>query len=87
MSSPPSLLLIDVDRRRANLSIGYGLEPFVSESMLDQILEAGRAALSVGAFGQAALAVLEVTTSVLHRKSEEIPETYGLRRKTRTSEW
>lgn len=72
------LLLIDPSGCRANLMIGYGLEPFVSGADLDEIVGTSRELLNGGDFGEAALAVLASAMDRLTQISDAIPETYGL---------
>lgn len=81
-----NLLLIDVEHRRANLSVGYGLEPFVEESDLASILGKAEALLRAEAYGEAVLAILEAATATWHAKSSLIPQTFGLRLKDRSRE-
>lgn len=81
------LLVIDSDSGRSNLSIGYGLEPFVSEAHLQRILQAGEEALGLEAYGEATLAILEEATEVLHEIGDAIPKTYGMRAKVQSTEF
>lgn len=81
-----NLLLIDVEHRRSNLSIGYGLEPFLQDEDLTTILSAGQTLISKGTYGEAILAILDKATSILHERSDQIPKTFGLRPKTRHEE-
>ena len=75
------LLVIDARHDRANLYVGYGLEPFVSEEDLGSVLGVASRQLGEKAYGEAILEVLAKATEVLHERAEAIPEVYGLRRK------
>lgn len=81
-----NLLLIDVDHQRANLSIGYGLEPFISEAGLAEILSAGEDMVLRRAYGEAVLAILDQAATTWHGQSAQIPRVFGLRRKGRPEE-
>ncbi len=81
------LLVIDSDSGRANLSIGYGLEPFVSEAHLQSILQAGEEALRLEAYGDATLAILAQAAEVLHQIGDAIPRTYGMRPRAQSNEF
>lgn len=72
------LLVVDVGQRRAHLSVGYGLEPFVSEGHLRDMIEAGRLELLADRPVEAALAILARSEKVLHQIAEGIPRAFGL---------
>ena len=80
------LLVIDIKHDRANLSVGYGLEPFVSEEDLGSVLGVASGLLREKAYGEAILEILAKSTDVLHERAEAIPRVYGLRRKRRPHE-
>ena len=75
------LLVLDIEHQRANLSLGYGLEPFVSEDDLHSILSAGESLIVEENYGDAILAILAKASEVLQERSSAIPQIYGLRRK------
>lgn len=81
-----SLLLIDTDHCRAHLSVGYGLEPFVREEELSQVLHQGAEALSGELYAEAVDAVVEGAIQLWHAKGDLIPRAFGLRRKERDSD-
>lgn len=70
-------LTIDTDNRRAGLTIGYGLEPFVGQHHLEKILEAARAELAQGAWGLATLTVIDQFTDLLAGIHAAMRRTYG----------
>lgn len=78
------LLLIDFKHNRANLSIGYGLDPFISNQALTQMVGAGEEALAQGHYAAAISAILDESARVLHEISEAIPATYGINPKDRS---
>ncbi len=78
-----TLLVIDVEHGRSNLSVGYGIEPFVADDDLRRALEAGQEALQAKDYGQAVVAIIEMIREVYHEKSARIPQTFGMRPKTR----
>jgi uncharacterized membrane protein YgcG len=80
------LLVIDTEHDRANLSVGYGLEPFVSEEDLVSVLAVASEQLGEKAFGEAILGILAKATEILHTRAEAVPQVYGLRRKRRSTE-
>ena len=59
------LLVIDRASRRASLTIGYGLDPFVSDRRLTTCLEAAQPDLQCGRYGQGAAACLRKLHTVL----------------------
>ena len=81
-----TLLVIDVEHQRANLSVGYGLEPFISDDDLRRALTVAEAPLREKDYATAILAVLEKAREIFHERCEAIPQTYGLRRKPQSHE-
>jgi uncharacterized membrane protein YgcG len=81
------LLLMDSEHERVNLSVGYGLEPFLPEGMLREMVAPGAPLLAEGAYGEAALAIIEESSRRLYAQSEAIPAIFGLRRKPREEGW
>ena len=81
------LLVVDSDSGRDNLSIGYGLELFVSVAHLQRVLAAGAKALGLEAYDEATLAILEKSTEVLHERGDAIPRSYGMRAKAQSTEF
>ena len=78
-----NLLVIDTENRRANLSVGYGLEPFISEDDLARALHAGASFLKDALYADAVMAVMAAATEIYQTRCEAIPQVYGLRRKAR----
>ncbi len=72
------LLAIDPVRRRSALTIGYGLEPFVSARDLTRALEAGQAALEAEAWTECVEAVLTTLGQSLQVIVSRMPRTYGI---------
>jgi uncharacterized membrane protein YgcG len=60
------LLTVDSTNRRANLIVGYGLEPYFGESHLHQMLACGQEAFSNGEIGEGIGEVLKGVTVQLH---------------------
>ncbi len=77
------LLVLDTAYQRANLSIGYGLEPFVSAAHLDAALSKSKDALKAEDYATTITTTLAELTNTLHEVGDKIPKTYGLRRKER----
>ncbi len=72
------LLTVDAKNRRNNLMVGYGLEPFVNESDLAEILGSGQGAFSRDAIAEGIEQVLVSLLESFKRIHARIPETYGL---------
>lgn len=60
------LLTVDAENRRANLIVGYGLEPYLGESHLHEALSAGREAFAEDDLGGGIDGVLKGITMQLH---------------------
>ena len=80
------LLVIDIEYDRANLSVGYGLEPFLSDEDLHSMLGVASTNIEKKAYGDAIPEIMAKAAEVLHERAEAIPQVYGLRRKRRSNE-
>lgn len=72
------LLVLDADQGRAACMIGYGLEPFVNDTVLQGIADAAGPALSAQEYAEALIAALACVEGDLSRVVEAIPEGFGL---------
>jgi len=71
------LLLIDSEKPRAAVMIGYGLEPFVSPSLLDLCLQSASPLLLRDNIGAAAEAFFKELAKQLLVLSDQWPATFG----------
>jgi hypothetical protein len=71
------LLCIDPQHRRAALTVGYGLEPFVGRRHLQQMLEAAGSELSEGRWAMATLTVIDQCLDQLTAVHSGLRRTYG----------
>ncbi len=71
-------LLVDTTCQRTALTVGYGLEPFVSKQVLTACLEAGAAAFSEGRYCKGACDVLAAAEKCLREISTALPRTFGV---------
>lgn len=80
------LLYLDAKVRRPWLTIGYGLEPFISRDVLKSALVAGRESLLDGAFHTAAEQILSALRQSFVTILNDLPRITGAPEKTWTSE-
>jgi uncharacterized membrane protein YgcG len=73
------LLTIDPHHGRSNLTIGYGLEPFVGERHLEAALASGLDDFAGGRFAGGALAVIRRIGEILARVASSLDTAYGIR--------
>jgi hypothetical protein len=69
---------IDSASRQCALTIGYGLEPFLSEHLLDQILTEARELALQGQFDQAVCATIQNAHAMLEHVWTALPVQYGI---------
>jgi len=69
---------IDPSNNRAGMIIGYGLEPFISQAEIDDILESAYPLLIKGAFTRTILHVMKKSSDLLSQKTKDIPKQFGL---------
>ncbi len=72
------LLTVDAANGRASLMIGYGLEPFVSEQALSEILAAGATAFGQGDWTAGIVDVIAHAEQALREIFSALPRIYGL---------
>ena len=72
------LLALDAANARASLMIGYGLEPFVSQQDLREIIDAGAPHFAREFWVDGIVTVLAAATSRLSEIVARVGETYGL---------
>lgn len=72
------LLAIDPARRQAALTIGYGLEPFVSARDLTAALDAGASALAACEWADACGQILATLDKAMVTIISRMPQTYGV---------
>lgn len=72
------LLVVDVDHGRTACMVGYGLEPFVNESVLQRIADAGSPGLVQHEYAEALIAALACAVEELSEIVESIPLGFGL---------
>jgi hypothetical protein len=72
------LLVIDPARRQAALTIGYGLEPFVSVRDLSAALDAGTPALAACEWADACGQILATLDQAMAVIIGRMPQTYGV---------
>ncbi|NNM28890.1 MAG: hypothetical protein HKO57_05170, partial [Akkermansiaceae bacterium] len=73
------LIGVDPHGRRAGLTIGYGLEPFLRQETLDGILERAMPQFSSGEFTAGMLDIIDSLSRLFESVSLELPDTFGLR--------
>ncbi len=66
------LLLVDSANRAAALSIGYGLEPYVTEEELQSVLAAATDSLRDGSFAEGIRAVIDAMTERLRENVKRV---------------
>lgn len=71
------LLLLDTSRQQAATMIGYGLEPFVTEMMLEICLTAASASLGKGHHGAAIEAFIRELERQLIPLAQKLPAVFG----------
>lgn len=71
------VILIEPDRKKAGMIVGYGLEPLISQEDLDAMMSAGHAFLKTGKFVKAFGAMVAALTSKLEEVSREFPRIVG----------
>jgi uncharacterized membrane protein YgcG len=72
------LLTIDAANKRAALIVGYGLEPFVNNQHLDQVLAAAENSFAACQYFEGTRLIIENTARSLSRIASGLDETYGI---------
>jgi uncharacterized membrane protein YgcG len=72
------LLILDPVARKSALTVGYGLEPFVSRSELDELLDRAAPAWTDRAWAEGILTVLEGLGSLLETAIRRTGDTFDL---------
>ena len=72
------LLGIDPTRHAAGLMVGYGLEPFLSQDALDQIIKAGTPLLNAGNLSGGVVEIINRLSQVMEDLCRELPTILGL---------
>ena len=72
------LLTIDPSNGRCSLMVGYGLEPYVSEQQLGQIVLTARAALEARQFANAIGKIISNLSGTLTQIATNLEETHGV---------
>ena len=72
------LLTVDAENGRANLMIGYGLEPFVGVEHLQTMVDAGGAAFAEEKWVEGMVAIVDKAAEVLADIWQRLGQTYGL---------
>ncbi|CAN5163947.1 hypothetical protein BH23VER1_BH23VER1_16770 [soil metagenome] len=72
------LLTIDAGNARANVMVGYGLEPFVGTAHLEQVLTAARPEFAKHRYAEGTLAAIKALSAILAKVSATMDQTYGI---------
>jgi len=72
------LLTIDAESARATLMIGYGLEPFVSQSALQELIRPATTEFTAQRWVDGIISVIDRTAAALGQIHQTLPRTYGL---------
>ena len=72
------LFTIDARTRRIALIVGYGLEPFVGQEQIRQVLDTGYSMLVADRHAAALLTMLEALSAMLRKAGHEIASTFAL---------
>jgi len=73
------VILIEPDRRKAGLIVGYGLEPLLSQEAMDEVVGRAGFALAERDFAGAFEVMVKGMTNLLCEISLELPKAVGLR--------
>lgn len=72
------LLTLDAANARASLMIGYGLEPFISQATLQDLVNQGARHFARDHWVDGIVAVIDATTQALATAFASLEKTYGL---------
>ena len=72
------LIGIDPARRTAGLIIGYGLEPFLNQSALDEILNSATPVFKEGKLGDGVIDIIDRLDRLMEDVCRELPAMLGL---------
>lgn len=72
------LLGLDTVQRRVGLIVGYGLEPFLSQKSLDQVLEKAQPLLDKGNYSEAVLAIINEIYKLMEEICNDLNELLDL---------
>ncbi len=72
------LLTLDVASARANLMVGYGLEPFVGSVHLQEMVNTGAHAFSQSSYAPGICAVISKSAELLEGIASSLGRTFGL---------
>lgn len=81
------LLGLDADLGRAFCMVGYGLEPFVPESTVQEFAQATLPALGEGNYLKAISTALETMETRLTAIAESLPKIYGIQDHENVLDW
>lgn len=72
------LLVLDPDAGKSSIMVGYGLEPFLSETALDQLLEMAEPAWNDQAWYEGIIVVLDGLEQLLESAAKEVGNAFDL---------
>lgn len=75
------LLGLDISQRRVGVIVGYGLEPFLAQKSLDQVLEKAQASLDKATYGEAALTIIDEIYKLMEEVCNDLNELLDLKEK------